>query len=266
MDDLTIELRKSEPVALIRFSGDIYLPDMPSVTAALVRGMQATRRAVAVCDVSGLHPPMSDWLLTAFPAALRRCGGWPRASLHLAAPGPALAAALRRARMQRYLPVHPTLPDAFHLAGVEALADTMEIALPPDPRALQEIRDCLRELWPQRVCGVEDAVLVVDELAANAIKHVAEPAMVSLAISPTRALVAVTDPSRAEPVLRPPRWPAVSGRGMQVINRLATSWGVRLVHDGGKTVWAAMPSPPVGLPAASIPRSRSVARDSLPRD
>ncbi|HET9654396.1 MAG TPA: ATP-binding protein [Kineosporiaceae bacterium] len=260
MDDLTIELRKSEPVALIRLSGEIYLPDVPSVTAALVRGMQATRHGVAVCDVSGLLPPMSDWLLTAFPAALRRCGGWPRASLHLAAPAPDLAAALRRVRMRRYLPVHPTLADAFHLAGTDALADTREIILQPEPEALKEIRDCLRDLWPQRVGGVEDAVLVADELASNAIKHVAEPAMVSLAISSTRALIAVTDPSRAEPFLRPPRWTAVSGRGMQVISRLASAWGVRLVHDGGKTVWAALPSP-VGQPAAAIPRSRSLPRD-----
>lgn len=252
MDDLTIELRKAEPVCLVRMSGVMVLADVPSVIATLARALTATRHRVAVCDVSGLVVPAQEYLLTAFPAALRRCGGWPSSSLHLAAPGTALAAALRHSRLQRYLPIHPDVTDAVRQAEMETLAEPSHLLLPPEPRSLALVRAAVRDLWPGSCrFGREEAVLVADELAANAIKHVAEPFTVGLALSASRALIAVSDPSRAEPLLR--EFPG--GRGLHVVDRLSRHWGVRLVHAGGKTVWASLP-PPVGSPTRAIPRSR----------
>ncbi len=255
MDDLTIELRKTEPVCLIRVSGEVFLPDVASLLAALVRGVRSTRHRAAVCDLTRLRAPLNDWILTAFPASLRRCGGWPFCSLHLAVPEGELREALRRQRMHRYLPIHADLAEAFRQAEIETLAQPFELSLAPEASSLGELRSAVRDLWPEAAhSGPDETLLVADELASNAIRHVAEPFTVSLALSPSRALVAVTDPSRDEPILRLPGDPG-AGRGMHVVNALSRSWGVRLVHDSGKTVWAALP-PPLGSPAAAIPRSR----------
>jgi hypothetical protein len=85
---------------------------------------------------------------------------------------------------------------------------------------------------------------VATELVANSVLHVGRGLTLSMARRDDQLLVAVTDRSRDEPVLRPCRPAAVGGRGMQLIAGLSRQWGVRLVHPGGKTVWAALDTQP----------------------
>ncbi|HEX2806081.1 MAG TPA: ATP-binding protein, partial [Kineosporiaceae bacterium] len=61
---------------------------------------------------------------------------------------------------------------------------------------------------------------------------------VSMALTPARFLVAVTDGSRRVPTLRAPGTSVISSQGMQLVGALSQDWGVRLVHGSGKTVWA----------------------------
>jgi hypothetical protein len=84
------------------------------------------------------------------------------------------------------------------------------------------------------------ALLITNELVSNVIAHVAEPFTLTLAQTGDRVLIAVTDPSRNEPILRPPRAMTTTGRGLRIIAGLSHDWGVRLVHPRGKTVWASL--------------------------
>ena len=67
-------------------------------------------------------------------------------------------------------------------------------------------------------------------------------------------LYAVTDESRIVPVLPHPAACPGGGRGLHVVAALSRSWGVRLVHRRGKTVWARLPAP---RPGAKLPYPRS---------
>lgn len=253
--DLSIRGWTAGSIGVVELDGPLFLPDVSRVLAAITSALQSSPHDVVVVDVSQFAVPVSSTMLTVFPAALRRNGGWPHVSLHLAGGRPALRRELHSARMQRYLPVHGTLEEALTSSATDVVTGRRDLAMVPEPVCLSHARTAVRDLWSAASASRRDeAVLVVNELATNAMRHVAQPFTVSLAASRTRMLVAVTDPGRQEPILRPLRSTTTAGRGMQLVDRLSDAWGVRLVHPHGKTVWAAMgltPSP------HRFPRSRS---------
>jgi anti-sigma regulatory factor (Ser/Thr protein kinase) len=94
------------------------------------------------------------------------------------------------------------------------------------------------------------ALLIVNELASNAIDHARTPCRVTVQLTSTTVRIYVSDHSTAEPVLRPRNVSAVRGRGIQIITGLARRWGWSR-HRNGKTVWASMDrAPQRPLPAS----------------
>jgi anti-sigma regulatory factor (Ser/Thr protein kinase) len=87
-----------------------------------------------------------------------------------------------------------------------------------------------------------DVELIASELVTNAVK--AGPADVALELVIHRDLisVAVTDSAPGVARMRDPSPDADSGRGLLIVDRLATSWGVDYLA-GGKRVWAELPVP-----------------------
>ena len=241
-DGLSIELGTGTATHTMRLSGRLRITDTPLLMAALGCALASPGPGTVVCDLTRLAPPADAISLTVFAAAVRRSGGWPTTSLHLAGAGPELAGQLERLSMQRYVPVHATVAEAMLQAELESAIVPHQIPLEPRAASVRAARRLVRDLWPGgdgERC--DDALLVTDELAANAIQHVAQPFTVSVSVSSSRVLVAVTDPSRDEPVVRAPQDEQASGRGMWVVSALSGDWGVRLVHQQGKTVWASMP-------------------------
>ncbi|MFI0978900.1 ATP-binding protein [Streptomyces sp. NPDC021093] len=104
-----------------------------------------------------------------------------------------------------------------------------------------------------------DAVaLLVAELAANAVRHGAVPGRdfrLALALHPAEeppaALLLRIEVSDARPEKRPRLSPpaeaetdvATSGRGLLLVDHLATRWGATDRHQVGKTVWAELDLP-----------------------
>jgi anti-sigma regulatory factor (Ser/Thr protein kinase) len=82
-----------------------------------------------------------------------------------------------------------------------------------------------------------DLILVVGELATNAVCHARSPFAVSLLHSDGAVTVEVTDTSPTLPWLGTPDPQATSGRGLLIVDRVARAWGARPM-PGGKTVWA----------------------------
>jgi len=83
---------------------------------------------------------------------------------------------------------------------------------------------------------VVDAELLTSELVTNAVIHARSDVTVSVAVSDGIAEIGVTDVSPEPPT---PRWAASGaegGRGLRLVDRLASDWGVAYLETG-KQVW-----------------------------
>ncbi|RJK94722.1 SpoIIE family protein phosphatase [Vallicoccus soli] len=108
---------------------------------------------------------------------------------------------------------------------------------PDEARATRRWAEPLLEDWQLPAPRREEAVVVLNELVANALVHGAAPVTVTLRRSDRRLVVEVAD---ARPV--PPRRlvadpEAEHGRGIAMVDVLAQRWGIRPTDDG-KAVWA----------------------------
>lgn len=113
-------------------------------------------------------------------------------------------------------------------------------AWPPQPRHVADARQFVAQrLRDQGLDRHVDVVrLVVSELATNAVVHARGPFAVSVGRQNGSLTLRVTDASPQPPtglVLSTSQSP--SGRGLHIVSRLSTSWGVT-TERGGKTVWA----------------------------
>ena len=84
---------------------------------------------------------------------------------------------------------------------------------------------------------VDDAALVVSELATNAVVHACSDFTVALSRHADGVRIAVADSSGDSPQPRYPGWMASGGRGLRVVDTIASRTGHDFV-DGGKVVWA----------------------------
>ena len=101
--------------------------------------------------------------------------------------------------------------------------------------------------WVASRCGPDPdtafaATLLVSELVANAVVHANSDMVLSVSHDPGSLHVEVEDHDGAPLVAR--RHPApcdqVSGRGLDLVSTLASSWGVRPTA-AGKAVWFELP-------------------------
>lgn len=118
-----------------------------------------------------------------------------------------------------------------------AQPDVCAIALPPATDSPRQARDwacAAASQWGWEDDG--DLALVVTELCSNAMVHVGEPFVLSVANLGGCVHVEVWDHSVDPPVRRLVGQDAAGGRGLRIVAHLA-HWGWR--HDtGGKVVWA----------------------------
>jgi hypothetical protein len=98
-----------------------------------------------------------------------------------------------------------------------------------------------------------EAELVISELITNALRHglsrpgpgpagAGHPIGLRLMAQAPYLMCMVTDPSRAIPVRRGWDPDAETGRGLQVIESCCSRWGWHLLDEGGKMVWALLPT------------------------
>ncbi|HVT42069.1 MAG TPA: GAF domain-containing protein, partial [Acidimicrobiales bacterium] len=94
--------------------------------------------------------------------------------------------------------------------------------------------------------GTDALVLMLSELATNAVQHAATEFEVSISHAPDvgRVRVAVTDAAPGYPLPQEPDAEALHGRGLHIVCMLADAWGIE-VRKGyaGKTVWFTAPLP-----------------------
>ncbi|MFD3547482.1 ATP-binding protein [Streptomyces sp. NPDC058655] len=94
---------------------------------------------------------------------------------------------------------------------------------------------------PSRDGSMDDVLLVVAELVANAIRHTDGPCALHLELLDDSIDVCVADRSPRPPRPRTPRTDGTGGWGWFMVKRLATRIHITLMPEGGKTICAELP-------------------------
>ncbi|MEQ4304494.1 ATP-binding protein [Plantactinospora sp. B6F1] len=185
------------------------------------------------------------------------------------APASTLTELLRRLPTRR-VRLYPRLAEALSRVRpypVTARTRRAHRRLAPVPQAVSAARGLVRECCERwRLSDVtEDAQLVASELVANAVEHAGTEIDLTLCYHRQRLRIAVADrhpgvpaPPRREPAPDSRQPLALRGRGLAMVSRSVTNWGV-LPGTDGKIVWARMaatPAPRLRMPSlATIPRA-----------
>ncbi|HEY8302461.1 MAG TPA: ATP-binding protein [Jatrophihabitans sp.] len=129
-----------------------------------------------------------------------------------------------------------------HSESAEHASQPIEIPLPADVRAPGEARGFVRERLPELGEDVlDDVTLIVSELVSNAVQHGQPDIVLRMIVEPLSIDVSVLDHGTTVPSrdVQVPMETATSGRGLSIVDRLASDWGVLPLEPGrGKHVWA----------------------------
>ena len=115
----------------------------------------------------------------------------------------------------------------------------MRTTLPASVTTPAAARAVVRDAVERGRAGVriEDVALVVSELVTNAVIHGRGDITLDVVIGSDAVHVSVEDAGPEPPAPRAAEPADESGRGLLLVSRIASSWGVRPVETG-KVVWA----------------------------
>jgi DNA-binding NarL/FixJ family response regulator len=141
-----------------------------------------------------------------------------------------------------------TVLDVLAVAGV---LDAISGALSAHARFDQDLasgraaRRFMSETLDQWAVGdlLDSVNLLVTELVTNAIVHAESDAEVAVVLTPTALRVEVADRGGGMAERKDADTFDTSGRGMALVDTLATSWGVLPRDDGGKVIWFELDRP-----------------------
>ncbi|GAA2554440.1 hypothetical protein GCM10010435_26130 [Winogradskya consettensis] len=144
--------------------------------------------------------------------------------------------------------VYTGMPQArAAIAAQTSRADHLEARLRPVPASVRAARELVsRACLAWNLPGLlQDALLVVSELAANAVEHACTDFVVTLSRTGAMLHVAVRDGISWFPLPRhrasvdPPSGLEHRGRGLRLVHHVASGWGA-MPALGGKVVWASV--------------------------
>lgn len=138
-------------------------------------------------------------------------------------------------------PLHP--PQVQPPAG----AALQQAKFPSTPESAAAARGYVREVIERQAPGItpsrmSDVQLVVSELVTNSVRYGTEPddsLAVAVGAAPNRVRIEVHDPSRRRPYFKPESTERQRGRGLFIVDELATGWGID-DRPFGKIVWAVL--------------------------
>ena len=108
------------------------------------------------------------------------------------------------------------------------------------PTSVGAARRFVRDvLMSRQVAGsvVDTVELLTSEVVTNAILHGKSGPQLAVTINDSVVRVAVQDLSAAVPVRRLAQLDDVSGRGVVIVEEMASAWGVERQRNGSKQVW-----------------------------
>lgn len=142
-------------------------------------------------------------------------------------------------------------PQARPLSGPAAIAGlpTLSHRFAPSAAQVKPARAFVAGLLGEEHPCRDDAMLLTSELAANVVRHAVEAEfLVSVAFPDTGVMVAVEDGGSSKiPHLRRPADDEPDGRGLALVDALASRWGYER-HPTGTLVWFELAHPSPGRP------------------
>jgi anti-sigma regulatory factor (Ser/Thr protein kinase) len=110
------------------------------------------------------------------------------------------------------------------------------LELPPTTDSVPLARRFVRSALRESRCDVDTVLLLVSEVVTNAVLHARSGIRLEVEDREDTARVEVHDGSPVPPRLHHFRLTSGTGRGLRMLDQLATTWGVEPGPDG-KVVW-----------------------------
>lgn len=107
------------------------------------------------------------------------------------------------------------------------------------PRKARDFLVAVCAAWNARDFA-EIGGLVLSELVSNAVRHAGGYVEVSLVLADGRLTIQVRDGGDGVPAIVPVARRTIGGNGLDIVSRLADSWGVTPEPSGGKSVWCVL--------------------------
>lgn len=232
----------SSPVAVITIGGELDLAGTAILRAAVLKCLAAQPRAVLI-DAERLTVTV-DIHLTALAAAARHAAGWPSIPVLLCAPSAAIVRATHRSGIDRLVIICSSMAEGHRRVAQRTLPSRASETYPPVPGSVLLARVLVTDAC--RIWRLPDtsspAETIVAELIANVVRHARTPGRLVVSHFARILHLAVRDqspePARLVGRVGPD---ARSGRGLLLVDTLATNWGCTPTADG-KVTWATLPT------------------------
>jgi anti-anti-sigma regulatory factor len=256
-----IEQSTRDGCTIITLTGHLDRAAVPRLQQLLLGRLREQPIAV-ICDLSEvwtLDPACASVFAT---TAHHPASGWIAPKLLLCCAQPAIATMLARLPAPHQLPIHHRVEDAINQAFEDTLDQALnhplwlhqELELAPSLAAPAAARRFVRALctsWDLLVADdpddpterawladrVDQAVLVTSELVTNAVIHAHSELRVLVELHGTQLHLAVQDASpHLLRLVTAPDLLEEGGRGLLLVESLASSWQVQHPPEGGKVV------------------------------
>ncbi len=235
---LRIDQRELVGAMVVEPRGVLDAESYGGLRTALVKTAIDEPRAVIV-DLDELAVPDST-ALSMFSAVSTQIAQWPGVPLLVAATRPEQQGLLSGYRLDRYVPVYPSV-----MAAVGAIDD-------PPPRRIARRRlpnsltsAALARRFVLDVCSdwpvaahTQTAVMLANELVENTLLHTYCAPSLRLELRRGMLTIAVYDDDPAMAHLIEPD--AERHRGLLLVTQLSRAWGCSPTPSGGKVVWAVL--------------------------
>lgn len=228
------------PVAVVTVTGDLDLAGTSVLRGAIMKCLAAQPQAVVI-DANGLVVT-DDIHLTTFAAAARSAAAWPSVPVMLCAPPPTLAA-VRRLGIDRHVVVCSSVDDGRRRAARRTLPPRVSGSYAPLPESVPRARAFVVDAchaW-QLPDTAPVAEMVTAELVSNAVRHAGTRLDLVVSRTTRHVTIAVRDGCPEPARLVGPDSTAPHGRGLILVDTLASHWGCTPTADG-KVTWAAVPA------------------------
>jgi anti-anti-sigma factor len=236
---LSYRIERRLPIALVRLVGELDGRTRESLRRGLTEALVAEPTS-AIVDLAGLSVTDPEQV-TVFSEAAADAARWPGAPLLLCHAAPAVAETLRRHGVDRHCSVHPTVTAALREAAAQPVPPRLHRRLAPTqyaPRVARELAAgaCARWELPHLTTAAQ---MVCSELVTNAVRHAGTMIDLTITLRDDALRVSVRDGFVRPARLRTPGATDDSGRGLLIVDTVASAWGNVPIPDG-KLVWASL--------------------------
>jgi CheY-like chemotaxis protein/anti-sigma regulatory factor (Ser/Thr protein kinase) len=141
--------------------------------------------------------------------------------------------------VEKRVPVRHLLAQILVAAAItETALEVVSAELPADPASVRSARalvlDALGDDGEDLLFSLE---LLISEVVSNAVVHASSAPRIEAQLGPDTVRVAVYDDDPTLPTRRHPDADRPGGRGLHLLDRLASRWGAEAIGGDGKVVW-----------------------------